>query len=63
MSGPEEKDPMPVVLDMVVRKLTGMDGIGDYIPQVGSNLVYAKEDSSTVEDVVALTGRIIATIK
>jgi hydroxymethylpyrimidine/phosphomethylpyrimidine kinase len=43
--------------------LTGIDGIGDYIPQVGSNLVYAKLDSSTVEDVAALTGRIIATIR
>jgi len=51
------------MLDAAVRRLTGIDGIGDYIPQVGSNLIYAKADSSTVEDVVALTGRIIATIR
>ena len=63
MSGPEVEDQMPAVLDVVVKRLMGIEGIGDYIPQVGSNLVYAKADSSTVEDVVALTGRIIATIR
>ncbi len=60
---PDNEDQMPAALEAAVRKLTGIDGIGDYIPQVGSNLVYAKADSSTVEDVVALTGRIIATIR
>lgn len=60
---PDNEDQMPAALEAAVRKLTGIDGIGDYIPQVGSNLVYAKADSSTVEDAVALTGRIIATIR
>ena len=57
MRGSDDEDQMPAVLDATVRRLTGIDGIGDYIPQVGSNLVYAKADSSTVEDAVALTGR------
>lgn len=61
MWGSDDEDQMPAVLDGAVRRLTGIDGVGDYIPQVGSNLVYAKADSSTVEDVAALTGRIIAT--
>ncbi len=61
--GSGDEDPVPAVLDAAVRRLTGIDGIGDYIPQVGSNLVYAKADSSTVEDAAALTGRIIATIR
>jgi len=54
---------MPATLEAAVRRLTGIDGLGEYIPQVGSNLVYAKADSSTIEDAVALTGRIIATIR
>ena len=52
---------MPAALEAAVLRLTEIDGIGDYIPQVGSNLVYAKADSSTIENVVGLTGRIIAT--
>ena len=63
MRSPDVEDQIPAALDAAVRRLTGIDGIGDYIPQVGSNLVYAKADSSTVEDAVALTGRIIATIR
>ena len=56
-------DPILVVLEAAVRRLIGIDGIDDYIPQVGSSLVYAKADSSAVEDVAALTGRIISTIR
>jgi predicted fused transcriptional regulator/phosphomethylpyrimidine kinase len=63
VKGPDVEDQMPAALEAAVRRLTGIDGIGDYIPQVGSNLVYAKADSSTIEDVLALTGRIIATIR
>ena len=63
MRGPEVEDQMPAVLEAAVRRLTGIDGIGDYIPQVGSNMVYAKAGSSTIEDAVAQTGRIIATTK
>ena len=63
MRGPDVGDRMSDALEAAVRRLTGIDGIGDYIPQVGSNLVYAKADSSTVEDVLALTGRIIATMR
>jgi len=63
MRGPEKEDQIPVTLEAAVRRLTGIDGIGDYIPQVGSNMVYAKAGSSTIEDAVALTGRIIATTK
>ena len=63
MRGSDDEDQMPAVLDAAVRRLTRIDGIGNYIPQVGSNLVYAKADSSTVEDAAALTGRIIATIR
>jgi len=61
--GSDDEDQIPAVLDAAVRRLTRIDGIGDYIPQVGSNLVYAKAGSSTVEDAAALTGRIIATIR
>ncbi len=63
MRGLKVEDQKPAVLEAAVRRLTGIDGIGDYIPQVGSNMVYAKADSSTVEDAAALTGRIIATIR
>jgi len=63
LRSPEVEEQMPAVLNAAVRRLTRIDGIGDYIPQVGSNLVYAKVNSSTVEDTVALTGRIIATIR
>lgn len=54
---------MPAVLEAAVLRLTAIDGLGGYIPQVGTNMVYAKVGSSTVEDAVALTGRIIATIR
>ena len=63
MRGPDVEGQMPATLEAAVRRLTGIDGLGEYIPQVGSNLVYAKADSSTIEDAVALTGRIIATIR
>jgi predicted fused transcriptional regulator/phosphomethylpyrimidine kinase len=63
MRGPEAEDLMPAVLEAAVRRLTGIDGICDFIPQVGTNLVWAKADSSTIEDAVALIGRIIATIR
>ena len=63
MRDSDDENQMPAILDAAVQRLTGIDGIGDYIPQVGSNLVYAKADSSTVEDAAALTGRIIATIR
>ena len=56
-------DPILVILEAAVRRLTEIDRIGDYIPQVGSNLVYAKAGSSTIEDAAALTGRIIVTIR
>jgi len=58
-----DENQIPAMLEAAVRRLIGIDGIGGYIPQVGSNLVYAKANSSTVEDVIALTGRIIATIR
>jgi predicted fused transcriptional regulator/phosphomethylpyrimidine kinase len=63
LRGLDVEDQMPAALEAAVRRLTGIDGIGDYIPQVGSNLIYARADSSTIEDAVALTGRIIATIR
>ena len=63
MRGSDDENQMPAILEAAVQRLTGIDGIGHYIPQVGSNLVYAKVHSSTVEDAAALTGRIIATIR
>jgi len=51
------------VLDEAVRRLIAVDGINWFIPQVGSNLVYAKAGSSGIEDVAALTGRIISTVR
>ena len=56
-------DQMLAVLDAAVRRLLGIDGLNEYLPQVGSSLVYAKASSSSIEDVAALTGRIIATIR
>ena len=63
MRGPELEDQIPAALEAAVQRLTEIEGIEDYIPQVGSNIVYAKVGSSTIEDTVALTGRIIATTK
>ena len=58
-----EENLIPAELEKAVHRLTCLNGINDYIPQVGSNLVYAKSESSTIEDAAALTGRIISTIE
>jgi len=54
---------MPAVLEAALQRLIEVDGMGDYIPQVGSNMVYAKANSTTITDAVALTGRVIATMR
>ena len=49
-------------LEDAISQLMDIEGFGDLIPQVGSNLVYAKNNATNSTDIAALTGRIISTI-
>jgi predicted fused transcriptional regulator/phosphomethylpyrimidine kinase len=57
------EDKPSIILNEAVRSLVNIDRIEDYIPQVGTNIVFAKTGSQNIDDVVGLTGRIISTRK
>ncbi len=46
-------------LRRALGRLERTGGIAGYLPQVGSNLVYALEDAETIDDVAAVPGRIL----
>ena len=48
-------------VERAITQLLKIEGFNDFIPQVGSNLVYAKHNAVSVNDIAALSGRIIAT--
>ena len=58
----ESSDQQLIRIREAVTQLLSIEGFNDLIPQVGSNLVYAKDNSTTMKDIAALSGRIIATI-
>lgn len=49
-------------VEQAVTQLLMLERFNDLIPQVGSNLVYAKDNATTMKDIAALSGRIISTI-
>ena len=58
----ESTDLERIRVDQTLTQLLKIEGFNVLIPQVGSNLVYAKEYAVTLKDIAALSGRIIATI-
>ena len=54
-----DQDETVTDLRNVISKLEKMVGFTNLIPQVGSNMVYAKQDARSPGDVAALTGRLI----
>lgn len=59
----ESSDQELISIEEAVARLLSIEGFNDLIPQVGSNLVYAKENATTTKDIAALSGRIISTIR
>ena len=54
-----DQDETVTDLRNVISQLEKMEGFNLLIPQVGSNMVYAKQDARSPGDVAALTGRLI----
>jgi predicted fused transcriptional regulator/phosphomethylpyrimidine kinase len=46
-------------LQLAIKRLEECKEFGKLIPEVGSNMVYARQDAKTLDDVAGLTGRII----
>jgi predicted fused transcriptional regulator/phosphomethylpyrimidine kinase len=58
----ESTDPVLEKVHQALTQLLMIKGFNALIPQVGSNLVFAKDNAISLEDISALSGRIIATI-
>ena len=54
-----QKDPLIDELQSALDRLVTIPGLIDLIPEVGSNIVYAKPMAESTEDVAGLIGRII----
>ena len=54
-----DQDEVLNVLRAAVSELTEVDGLGRLIPQVGTNIVYARPGASSPDDVAAIDGRIV----
>ncbi len=54
-----QKDELLDELNEGIDRLTGLDSLVDFIPEVGLNMVYAKPDAKTPEDIAGLSGRVI----
>ena len=48
-------------LGSAIDRLVRIKGIEGYIPEVGTNMVYAREDSASADDVAGLSGRVVKT--
>ncbi len=55
----ENKKSIIKLLQSAIKMLEECQEFGKLIPEVGSNMVYARQDAKTLEDVAGLTGRII----
>jgi len=55
----ESLDPIVAEVEAAVRELTSIPGIHMFIPEVGSNVVAAREGADSIMDVVAVPGRIV----
>jgi len=55
----ENKESIIKPLQSAIKMLEECQEFGKLIPEVGSNMVYARQDAKTLEDVAGLTGRII----
>jgi len=56
----EAQDEIIVELRNSINQLMKIQGFNELIPQVGSNMVYAKPEASSSDDVASIDGRIIS---
>ena len=56
------KDPILKDLSVAVDRALEQIGLSNLIPEVGSNIVYAKPSATSLNDVAGLSGRIIKTV-
>lgn len=54
-----QKDELLDGLQQAFDRLIGLDGLVGFIPEVGLNMVYAKPDARTPDEVAGLSGRVI----
>ena len=54
-----QKDELLDELQQAFDRLIGLDGLVGFIPEVGLNMVYAKPDARTPDEVAGLSGRVI----
>lgn len=60
MLGPKRPaDKILVTLQRAVDRLESMDGLGAIIPETQSNIVFARPDAQSIDDVAGVRGRII----
>lgn len=52
-------DELIEILEAELKRLEGIPRFADLIPQVGSNMVYSRESPKSIQDVAALSGRIV----
>ena len=55
----EDKETIIKPLKRAIKMLEECQEFGKLIPEVGSNMVHARQDAKTLDDVAGLTGRII----
>jgi predicted fused transcriptional regulator/phosphomethylpyrimidine kinase len=48
-----------IELENAYNELLKLEGLSDIIPQVGTNLVYSKQEAEKIDEVAGLTGRIV----
>ncbi|EMR74051.1 hypothetical protein MCGE09_00589, partial [Thaumarchaeota archaeon SCGC AB-539-E09] len=54
-----QKDCIIIALEKAIERALDIGGLVDLIPEVGMNIVYAKPEPSSLDDVAGLSGRII----
>ncbi len=55
----QERDEVLDTLREVLSELEASKGFSSLIPQVGTNMVYAKQDASSTDEVAGLSGRVV----
>jgi predicted fused transcriptional regulator/phosphomethylpyrimidine kinase/hydrogenase maturation factor len=56
------KDEVLNELEKAAYELVNIEGLASLIPQVGTNIVYAKKNAKDIEDVAGISGRIVRTV-